>query len=132
MGFVAERGYIPGTLQPLCTAFAGLTLLACSQLDPGQLTIPLSAMQLNPNYPVVEGRYRMTEVWSIDLPGPFNRRIEEECLVLWRPGLTIWTIVWGNDGGFGSAGHQLEIIKDEVSPEAFDLEVESSPGLERL
>ena len=51
------------------------------------------------DFPLVEGVYRMTEDWSVVLPQPFRRRIEEGSLVLWRPGITSWINVWGNDAG---------------------------------
>ena len=55
-------------------------------------------MSLHPGFPVVEGRYHLTKVWTILLPGRFNRRLEEGSLVLWRPGMTIWLDIWSNDG----------------------------------
>lgn len=54
-------------------------------------------MPLHPDYPVVTGDYRMTEEWSLVLPEKFNRRVEDGDLVLWRPALTLWIAVWGND-----------------------------------
>lgn len=54
-------------------------------------------VQLHPGFPVVQDTYQMTKEWSVTLPGRFNRRIEDGSLVLWRPGFTIWTSVWGND-----------------------------------
>ena len=48
---------------------------------------------LNPQFPIVEGRYQMTGEWSIALPGQFNRRIENQDLVIWRPGFTIWLAI---------------------------------------
>jgi hypothetical protein len=52
-----------------------------------------------PGFPLVEGEHRLTDTWSIRLPGQFARRIEDGSLVLWRPGLTIWLEVWNNDHG---------------------------------
>jgi hypothetical protein len=74
---------------------------------------------LHPDFPIVDGRYRMTDDWAITLPQQFNRRIEDDSLVLWRPGVTIWIIVWNNDKGesqqerlawlrVGSASNALE------------------------
>lgn len=54
-------------------------------------------MELSPNFPVVEGTYRMTTSWWVTLPGRFNRRVEDGDLVLWRPGLTVLVAAWGND-----------------------------------
>lgn len=52
---------------------------------------------LNPDFPWVEGRFDMAEDCSIALPEPMNRRVEDGQLVLWRPGLTAWITVWGNN-----------------------------------
>ena len=52
---------------------------------------------LNPDFPVVDGHYQMTSEWSLNLDQPHNRRIEEQQLVIWRPGVTLWISVWGND-----------------------------------
>jgi hypothetical protein len=78
---------------------------------------------LHPGYPTVEGKYQMTREWSVLLPGPFNRRLEDGNLVLWCPGLTIWAAVWRNDHN-KSAASRLGDIKAEVSEQAFDLEDE--------
>lgn len=71
------------------------------------------------DYPVVEGRYDMTPAWSIALPLPFNRRFEDGSLVLWRPGITAWIIVWGNDHG-ESVEARMQALKARRAPEAFD------------
>ena len=39
--------------------------------------------------------------------------------MLWRPGLTIWLIAWGNDNNQTRA-ERLASIKDEASPARFD------------
>lgn len=39
---------------------------------------------LHPDFPVVEGRYRLTREWELELSGKFNRRIEDGNMVLWR------------------------------------------------
>ena len=52
---------------------------------------------LHPDYPVVEGEYRLTNEWSVVLPEAFNRRFEGEQMVLWRPGFTIWLCAWMNN-----------------------------------
>lgn len=53
---------------------------------------------LHPDYPVVEGLYWLTADWMVTLPFKMNRRLEDDSLVLWRPGFTIWISIWGNDG----------------------------------
>ena len=37
-------------------------------------------MELQPEYPVVDGTYQMTKEWSIKLSEPHNRRIEDGSL----------------------------------------------------
>lgn len=39
----------------------------------------------------------MTATWRIHLRKQFARRIEDDSLVLWRPGVTVWLAAWGND-----------------------------------
>jgi hypothetical protein len=86
---------------------------------------------LNPNYPVVEGRYPLTKDWSIVLPGPFNRRIEDGELCIWRPGFTVWLVAWNNDDE-ESAAERLSWLRETSSPDAFGVIEEESNGLARL
>ena len=69
-------------------------------------------VELNPEYPAVEGQYKMTNDWSVFLPGKFSRRIEDGSLVLWRPGFTIWTSVWNNDHKESPEKRRDNAIKD--------------------
>jgi hypothetical protein len=73
----------------------------------------------HPEFPVVDGRHQMTPDWVVTLPMQFNRRIEDGSLVLWRPGITVWTIIWNNDK---RKTHQerLEWLSGDTSPNAFD------------
>src|SRR5687767_2903680 len=71
-----------------------------------------------PGYPLVEGSYPLTPEWSIQLPEPFCRRIEDGSMVLWRPGLTIWLIAWGNENSETQA-ERLAWIKGAASPARF-------------
>lgn len=86
---------------------------------------------LNPDFPVVQGQYQMTEEWSVKLPGKFNRRFEEGCLVLWRPGFTIWVSVWGNDHN-ESPQARLEWLESEVPQDAFGVLNEHEGDVLRL
>ena len=83
-----------------------------------------------PGFPLVEGNYALTETWSIRLPEPFARRIEDGSLVLWRQGLTIWLSVWGNDNN-ESQSERLEWIKREASPDRYSEKESISDGLTR-
>ncbi|GAA5497214.1 hypothetical protein Rhal01_03407 [Rubritalea halochordaticola] len=87
-------------------------------------------MQLHPDYPVVEDAYQMTKEWTVTLPTRFNRRMEEGDLVIWKPGFTIWTVVWGNDQNL-SQEERLVWIKDESSPSCYDEITEESDGITR-
>lgn len=73
---------------------------------------------LHPDFPVVEGKYQMTPEWYVTLSQPHNRRVDDGSLVLWRPGLTTWVNVWGNDNN-ESVDERLEWISSESSPKAF-------------
>lgn len=86
---------------------------------------------LHPDFPVVEGRYQMTREWSVTLPEKFNRRIEDGDLVIWRPGMTMWVAVWGNDNN-ESKESRLKRIQADISPQAFDVEISKTSGLLRL
>lgn len=51
--------------------------------------------------------------------------------MLWRPGLTIWLNVWGNNNNETPA-ERLAWIKDEASPARFDVRESVSGGLIRF
>jgi hypothetical protein len=98
--------------------------------SPGDAEDHSSDGELHPEFPVVEGRYEMTDEWTVDLPVKFNQRIEEEQLVFWRPGFTIWVNVWGLDGE--SPRERMESLKEMISSDATDLVEESAEGILRL
>jgi len=80
-----------------------------------------SAPVLNSKFPVVESKYQMTKRWSITLPGKFNRRFEDKNLVIWRPGITAWIVIWNNDKK-QSSQERCKAIRKDISPQAFELE----------
>ena len=86
-------------------------------------------MSLHPDFPVVSGNYLLNEDWALTLPDEFNRRLEDQDLVLWRPGFTIWMSLWNNDHG-EAIGERLAWIREDVSGDAFELELDadSDPG----
>lgn len=86
---------------------------------------------LHPDFPIVEGRYQMTENWAITLPCQFNRRIEDGSLVFWRPGITVWLIAWGNDKG-ETKDERLKWLTEDIAPEAFEQETLQEPDLIRI
>ncbi len=83
-----------------------------------------------PGYPLVEGTHQLTERWSVQLPEPFARRIDEGHLVLWRPGITLWLSVWGNEEGHSQAD-RLGWLKEDSSEQAFDRQESVEDGLSR-
>ena len=62
--------------------------------------IAMTAMSADPaKFPTVKGRYQMTDTWSIELKDECKKRYEDDCLVLWRPGITSWIIVYNAKPG---------------------------------
>lgn len=100
----------------------------------GLLVVPSyshGAKMLHPDFPVIEGRYQMTKEWSVTLPEKFNRRIEGGDLVIWRPGVTLWIAVWGNDKN-ENADARLKSIRHDISPKAFDIQTSKTSHILRL
>jgi hypothetical protein len=83
-----------------------------------------------PGFPVVEGSYQLTTTWSIQLSQPFARRSEDGSLVLWRPGLTIWLAVWGNDRN-ESAAARIAAVKETAAPHRYAEREERTERLTR-
>ena len=79
---------------------------------------------LHPDFPVVDGLYQLTSDWTINLPEKFNRRVENEDLVLWRPGLTMWVAVWDGEPE-ETAEQRMSSLMDLINPSAYDLKQES-------
>ena len=75
---------------------------------------------LHPDYPVVEGRYNLTNDWSLLLDQAHNRRVEDGSLVLWRPNFTIWLNLWNNDKD-ASKEERLKWIMSDASKDASDI-----------
>lgn len=72
---------------------------------------------LHPNYPIIEGKYQMTDDWSVTLDQKHNRRFEDKSLVIWRPGFTIWTIVWNGKEG-ETPLQRFRSIRDRIPKES--------------
>ena len=88
-------------------------------------------MSLHPDYPIVTGNYQMTDEWTVTLPEKFNRRIEDGSLVLWRPALTFWITIWGNDGD-KSTDNRLASILETASDLRSDQQIERTADSVRL
>ena len=86
---------------------------------------------LHPDFPIVDGRYHITSGWTVTLPQQFNRRIEEDSMVFWRPGITAWTIVWNNDNN-ESQRERLEWLRSDISPDAFNVECVTDDDVTRF
>ena len=84
-----------------------------------------------PGFPLVQGDYALTETWIIHLPEEFARRVEDGQLVLWRPGLTFWLAVWGNDNNETQAA-RLAWMKDEANPARSDARESVGGGVTRF
>ncbi|OBK24405.1 hypothetical protein A5634_03510 [Mycobacterium asiaticum] len=97
-----------------------------SQGAPTEPAQPATGLQ--PEFPVAQGVFKITDDWSIDLPQPMNRRFEDDALVLWRPGLTAWITVWGNPK-LDSPTIRLSKIKQMSSPRRYDEKEWTNGGL---
>lgn len=78
-----------------------------------------SEHNLHPDFPIVEGAYQMTDSWVINLDQAHNRRFENNSLVIWRPGFTLWINVWNNDNE-DTIDTRLNWFKNNASEEAFE------------
>jgi hypothetical protein len=47
-------------------------------------------------YPIAVGKFPLTSEWSVWLPFEFAHRVEDGSIVLWRPGLTFYFDIRGN------------------------------------
>jgi hypothetical protein len=89
-----------------------------------------SAARLPPGQSVVQGHVGISDDWSIDLPTPFRRRLEDGSLVIWRPSLTFWIDVVRTPGA--SVGDSLNMVRADASPNASDLRASQGNGLARF
>ncbi len=79
-------------------------------------------MTLHPDFPVVSGDLRLSKDWTLTLPARMNRRVEDQHLVLWRPGFTVWMSSWKNCYG-ESIQERLQRLQSDTSPDAFGASV---------
>jgi hypothetical protein len=71
------------------------------------------------DYPRVSGDYLLTGDWWITLPEEFAHRIEDDDLVLWRPGMTLRLALFDNDHR-ATIASRLEDIREDASPDRHD------------
>jgi hypothetical protein len=104
-------------------------LVGCGreEAEPAPVAAPASTKE-SPvtEFPQVQGSYAMTREWSLVLAAPMKKRFEDGSLVLWRPGLTVWVVVYGN--GDGPPAAQLAAVTADASPQRFDAIEETSGG----
>lgn len=86
---------------------------------------------LHPDFPVVEGRLQLTDMWAVTLPFQMNQRVEDDSLVLWRPGFTIWLSAWESDGK-RTADKHFQRVRRDADPARFDETVSEDDAMIRL
>jgi len=59
---------------------------------------------------------KITEDWSVDIDDSFQRRIEDESLVFWKPGQSVWINCWG-DGTHPSKAEALANVREDADPQ---------------
>jgi hypothetical protein len=89
-----------------------------------------TAAGLPAGWTVVQGRVSIAEKWSLELPVPFRRRLEDGDHVLWRPGLTLW-INPAKDVR-GSIEDRLNHLRGSISLDATEVRSEEHGSLTRL
>lgn len=85
---------------------------------------------LHPDYPVVDGEYRLTQEWMLTLPVAMNRRIEDGSMVMWRPGLTLHIVAWDNTTDAAVAERVIQ-LKESISTFATDVVESHDEGVYR-
>lgn len=68
-------------------------------------------------YPVLDGFQELTDDWALTLPEPMARRMEDENLVFWRPGFTVWVAAWGEGEEQQSRQRRFKNLKREMDPD---------------
>ena len=81
-------------------------------------------MTLHPDFPVVSGDYKLSADWAMTLPQEMNRRVEDQDLVLWRPGFTIWMSLWKNEHD-ETIPERIQWFQSDTDPAAFDTSVQA-------
>lgn len=74
---------------------------------------------LHPSLAVADEDYYLSKNWSVRLPGNLRKRVEDDNLIFWRHGMTVYAVVWGNDKNESASG-RLSWMKQQMSSDAFD------------
>lgn len=89
-----------------------------------------SALAMPAGVRVVQGRFELDAVWSLELATPFRKRIEDGSVVLWRPGLTLWINKFKNNGS--SIATRADQLRERISPTATDVRFADAASVARL
>lgn len=84
---------------------------------------------LPPGFRVVQRTVSIADGWSVDLPVPFRRRLEDGSHVLWRPGLTFWLNPVKDSG---TIEDRLNELRGDIAVESSEVRSEERGGLTRL
>ena len=76
----------------------------------------------------VSGSYPLTDEWAVTLPSTFQTKIEDEDLVIWKSGLTIWCSVWDIDHGETQQDAMAWVVEEQAE-NAFDVRHIEKDGL---
>jgi len=92
---------------------------------------PFDPEDLPPESPVVSGEFPLADGWSIKLPCLMNLRVEEDVVILSRPGLVAYLMVWGNEED-QSIEARLADLREEIPAEATDIQHQTAGTLHHL
>ncbi|MEX0792685.1 MAG: DUF2185 domain-containing protein [Pirellulaceae bacterium] len=92
---------------------------------------PFDPEDLPPESPVVRGEFPLADGWSITLPCLMNLRVEEDVIILSRPGLVAYLLVWGNEED-QPIETRLADLREEIPAEATEIQVQSEGDLQLL
>lgn len=74
---------------------------------------------MSDEFPFLIGRVALTDDWSIDLPFALMQRFDEQQMVLWREGFTVFLSVFNNDTNETAAKRKADYA-EAGSDEKFD------------
>ncbi len=75
------------------------------------------------SFPTVSGKTALGAHWACTLDGEYARRIEDECLVLWNSGITIWLDQYGNEQSEPMQA-RMDVWQVDASADAQDMKRE--------
>lgn len=80
--------------------------------------------------PVDSGPVTIGDCWTFDIASRMTRRIEDDSIVIWRPGFTIWIDIYTTH--VRTRKERFELI-NEIKPDlAYDIKQEEANGLLKL